>query len=121
MHLVDLVDLYHIILDKALAERAAGLNTSLDPHERLYFAAVGEHLFGDVARGLAPLLYARGLVDSPEAFSAPVEDMPFATVINARAVSSRAFKDGWKPIQPSLEATFEEDINGVLEEDGLKK
>lgn len=121
VHIADLADLYQIVLDKALVERATGLNSNLDPYERFYFGSVGEHTWGDVARKLAPLLHARGLVDTPEAVSAPIDDVPMSTVINSRSVANRAFKDGWKPSRPTLEETYEEDIDGVLVEDGLKQ
>lgn len=128
MHIYDLADLYLIILDKALVERASGINTQantvaldVDPFERWYFGSVGEHQWGDVPRKLGPLLYARGLVDTPKAVSVTVEEVSSATATNSRSVANRGFKDGWKPNRPSLEATLEEDIDGVLEKDGLKK
>ncbi|KAF8305795.1 hypothetical protein DL93DRAFT_2172467, partial [Clavulina sp. PMI_390] len=117
VHIADLAYLYQVILDKALVDRATGLNIDIDPYERFYFGSVAEHTFGDVARKLAPLLHARGLVDTIETASIPVEEAPIATVTNSRSVANRGFKDGWKPSAPSWQETLEEDIDAVLEHD----
>lgn len=123
MHIHDLVDLYLLVLDKALVARATGINDGqkIDPFERWYFGSAGEFAWGDAARGLAPLLHARGLVNSPEAVSVPPDEVSPAVATNSRSVSNRGFKDGWKPSRPGLQDTLEEDIEGVLEVDGLKK
>lgn len=130
MHIYDLVDLYVILLEKALAERETAINpqdisgaqivAAVDPYERWYFGSVGEHMWGDIGRKLGPLLYARGLVNTPEAVSIPASEVSPATATNSRSVANRAFKDGWKPHRPSLEDILDEDIDGVLEKDGPK-
>lgn len=122
VHITDLVNLYLIVLNKALAERHASPSstvTPIDPFERFYFGSVEEKSFGQIARGLAPLLHKRGLVDSPRAISVPIEEAPMATLLTARTVASRSLRDGWKPTAPTVEETYEEDIEGVLQEDGV--
>jgi len=74
VHIHDLSDLYVIVLDKAIVERATGIDANADPYERFYFGSVGEHQWGDVARKLAPLLHSRGLVDNADAVSVPAEE-----------------------------------------------
>jgi len=129
VHIHDLTDLYVIVLDKALAEQATGLTLAsfpIDPYERFYWGSVGEHSWGSVAKALAPLLHAKGVVDSPEAKGGIVVSMDpkkseeptlsFSTGTNSRTVSNRGFKDGWKPSQKSLEETLQEDVDAVLAE-----
>ena len=61
---MDLMDLYLIIIELALSGKDT--NKSFG---KFYFGSVGEHAWGDAAKDLAPILYARGLVDNPKAIS----------------------------------------------------
>ncbi|KAF8308400.1 NAD(P)-binding protein [Clavulina sp. PMI_390] len=117
VHIADLADLYQIVLEKALVDRATGANSTTDPYERFYFGSVTEHTFGDVVKQLGPILHARGLVDTPETTGIPVEEAPIATVMNSRSVANRSFKDGWNPKAPTWQETLEADVEAVLEHD----
>jgi hypothetical protein len=60
VHIDDLVDLYTLVF-------AFALNPSEDStsaYERFYWGSVAEHVWGDVARELVRLLYAKGLVQT---------------------------------------------------------
>jgi len=121
VHINDLVELYLIILDKSLAERAIGTFTSVtDPYERFYWGSVATHEWGSVTHQIAKILYKKGFVDSDKAISVPANEVHPAVAGNSRTVANRGFKEGWKPHYPTLEETLEEDVDGVLEEDGLK-
>jgi len=132
VHIHDLTELYLIVLDKALVERATGTFTATatttttttavsDPYERFYWGSVATHQWGNVAQDIAKILYKKGLVDSDKAISVPADEVSPAVASNSRTVANRSFKEGWKPDHPSLEDTLEEDVNGVLEEEGFTK
>lgn len=122
VHIRDLTELYLLVLDKALVERATGtLTTAADPYERFYWGSVATHQWGNVAQELAKILYKKGVVDSDKALSVPANEVPASVASNSRTVANRGLKGGWKPHHPSLEDTLEEDVDGVLEQDGLKK
>lgn len=122
MHVLDLTELYLIVLDKALVERATGTLTAVsDPYERFYWGSVATHQWGNVAQEIAKILYKKGLVDADKAVSVPANEVSPAVTSNSRTVANRGFKEGWKPHHPSLENTLEQDVDGVLEEYGLKQ
>lgn len=114
-----MADLYVLVLQKALAERATGtIHPKTEPYSRFYWASAASHVWGDVSRALGPILYEKGLVDSPEAVSVPVEETGGrATASNSRTVSNRGFRDGWKPSRASLVDTLREDVEGTLAAD----
>jgi len=119
VHLQDCVDLYKILFDKSISERSAGLSSSDDPYTRFYWASAREHVWGDVSRAVAPILFKRGVVDNPHAISVPANEFHRALTTNSRSVSNRGFAVGWKPERPTLEATLEEGVDSLLKEDGL--
>jgi len=129
VHIHDLTELYLIVLDKALVERVTGTFATTttttaavsDPYERFYWGSVATHQWGNIAQDIAKILYKKGLVDSDKAISVPVNEVSPSVASNSRTVANRGFKEGWKPDHPSLENTLEEDVNGVLEEDGFTK
>ena len=109
-----MTDLYTLIFEKALSERAAGAPTSSDPYERFYFGSVRSHLWGDVAKQLAPILYAKGVVDNDQAKSVDPKELHPGVCINSHSVSNRGFHDGWVPSRATLEDTLEEDVVATL-------
>lgn len=114
VHVDDTVDLLTLVLKKALKERASGSFPS-DPYERFYWATAGNHEWGDVSRALGPILFEKGLVDSPVAESVPVEEVKDTyTTTNSLTIANRAFKDGWKPKRGPLVDYLKEDVEGVL-------
>jgi len=114
VHIYDLTDLYSLVFEKALIERVSGKLTSSDPYERFYFGSVRPHVWGDVARQLALILYKKGVVDNDEAKSVDPRELDPAVCINSQSVSNRGFHDGWVPNRATLEDTLEEDIVGTL-------
>jgi len=117
-HIADIKELYHLILEKALSERSTG-RFSPDPYERFYFGSVGSFSFGDLARLIAPVLYKRKLVDSPEAVSVPPEELPPYMTRDSKAVSNRGFNDGWKPTAPTYDLFVAEEVDATLNALGL--
>ena len=117
-HIADTKGLYLLALEKALSERSTG-QFSPDPYERFYFGAVGSFSLRDLARLIAPILYERKLVDSPEAVSVSSEGLPFFISMNSRSVSNRAFNDGWKPSAPTYESFVADEVDATLKALGL--
>jgi nucleoside-diphosphate-sugar epimerase len=116
IHIDDQVDLFILVLRKALQERADGAFPK-DPYERFYWGASRTHVWGDIARALAAVMYQAKLVDSPEATSVSLEDMDLLrtyTSANSLVVANRAFKDGWKPKRGPIEEYLSEDLEETL-------
>ncbi|EJU04341.1 NADP-binding protein [Dacryopinax primogenitus] len=109
----DLEDLYVLVLKHALAT-AAEPNGS--PYANFYFGSVNAHCWGDVARLIAPILYAKGLTDSPEAKSIELDKEPLliSTSINSVTKADRGLALGWKPMGRTLEEALQEDIDLTL-------
>lgn len=87
----------------------------VDPYERFYWATASEHVWGDVSRALGPILFEKGLADTPEAESVPAEEaFETFTTMNSLTVANRAFKDGWKPKRGPLVDYLKEAVEDVL-------
>ncbi|KAF8325838.1 NAD(P)-binding protein [Cantharellus anzutake] len=120
VHVFDLADLYILIFEKALSERARGKPTSSDPYERFYFGSVRSHAWGDVAKRLATILYGKGVVDNDKAISIAAKELPKAITVNSQSVSNRGLFDGWTPSRAKLEDTLEEDAVATLAQLGVR-
>ncbi|KAF9512444.1 hypothetical protein BS47DRAFT_1345367 [Hydnum rufescens UP504] len=118
VHITDIVNLYLLVCEKALSERSTG-HIPPDPFERFYFGAAESASFLEFARLIAPLLYERKLVDSPEAVSVPTGEVPSYFTTNSNVVSNRAFRDGWKPIAPPYEVFVREEVDATVKGLGL--
>lgn len=115
MHIDDLVDLYLLVLDKALEERAS--QTFPDsPYENFYWGASGTHTWGNVARAMAPILHNKGLVDSDKATSGGTIEALRHTGATSSCLAepNRGFKDGWKPTRGPLQDYIKEDVEATL-------
>lgn len=88
-----------------------------------------EHTWRDVANKVSELLYARGLIDTPEVNQATPEYIikikqgdefaPYFWGQNSRSRANNGFKIGWKPKHVSLDdfyASFNDDIDVILKE-----
>lgn len=109
VYIEDLMNLYGLVFDLALS----GKDTNTDAFARFYFGASAEFYWGDVAKALAKLLHATGLIDSPEPKSVTRDEVTFhllSTGTNSRAVANRGYALGWKPEGPTLFETLEEEI-----------
>ncbi|KZO95497.1 NAD(P)-binding protein [Calocera viscosa TUFC12733] len=109
----DLEELYLLVLQKAIIQ-AGEPNGS--PYANFYWGSVNKHCWGDVARQLAPLLFAKGLTDSPEAKSIEPDKEPLlrGTANNSVTKADRAFALGWKPKGKTLEEAIPEDVELTL-------
>jgi len=101
VHIEDLADLYSLVLDFGLS----GKNTNKS-YANFFWGSVGEHQWGDIAARIAPILYEKGLVESPTPQSISPSELPFpdlsATATNSRTLADRGFNLGWKPSRPSF-------------------
>ncbi|KAG9005687.1 hypothetical protein FRB93_009613 [Tulasnella sp. JGI-2019a] len=113
VHINDLMDLYLRVLDLAL------LNIDIpgSPYERFFWGSAHTHIWGEVARDLAMLMYKRGLVDRDEVRSVNVEDEPdlIGVATNSRTIANRSLRMlGWMPTGKSLADMLEEEIDLTL-------
>lgn len=113
VYIQDLVTLYGLVFDLAVS----GDDRSADPYTRFYFGSAVEFYWGDVARALAKLLHAKGLIESTVPKSVTRADVPFhllSTGTNSRSVANRGYALGWKPNGPGIVETLEEDIEATV-------
>jgi nucleoside-diphosphate-sugar epimerase len=110
----DLEELYVLVLQKAITQAGEGKNGS--PYANFYWGSVNRHCWGEVAKLLAPLLFAKGLVDSPEAKSITPDTEPLlrGCANNSVTKADRAFALGWKPKGKTLEEAIPEDVELTL-------
>ena len=71
-------------------------------------------MWGDVAKAVAPILFAKGVVDNDQAKSIDPKELNPGICINSQSVSNRGFHDGWVPSRATLEDTLEEDVVATL-------
>jgi len=111
--IADLEDLYILVLQKAFND-ASKPNGSA--YANFYFGSTTQHCWGDVARALAPLLFAKGLTDSPEAVSVTLAEAPLlrGTRTNSVTKADRGFAIGWKPKGKTIYEALPEDVEATL-------
>lgn len=78
-------------------------------------------MWGDIAKALAKILYARGVVTTEVVRSVSLEEGGFGqefglvvTSHNSLVVSNRGFALGWRPHGPTLEETLEGEVEWTL-------
>jgi len=110
VHIDDLVDLYVLVLEEALAFKTAS------PWERFYWGSARTHIWGDITKDLGVRLHRRGLVDTVEVKSIKLEEVPklLTVAANSRTVANRSRALGWNPSRPTLAETLEEEIDLTL-------
>ena len=106
VHIDDLIELYGLVLDLALS----GSNTNT-PYENFFFGSSDHYVWGDIARELARLLHAQGLIKSDQPKSVSRSETVRLTASNSRSVANRGFALGWKPVGKSLKETLQEEID----------
>ncbi|KAG9123988.1 hypothetical protein FRC07_013292 [Ceratobasidium sp. 392] len=115
VHISDLILLYNIILNLALSVRS-GQTPRPEVYTNFYFASVGEHAWGDIAKQIGPILFTKGKVEKAEARSVKASEVEnfSALATNSRSVSERGRNLGWTTVARSLEDSLEEHIDAVL-------
>ncbi|CAE6439167.1 unnamed protein product [Rhizoctonia solani] len=114
VHINDLVKLYELVLQHAISVRD-GQTPRPAKFENFYFGSAGEHVWGDIAKQLGPLLHQKGKADTPEARSITADEMKWpAVATNSRSVAERSRSLGWNPTAKSVHETLEEDLDAVL-------
>ncbi|KAG8949657.1 hypothetical protein FRC04_008403 [Tulasnella sp. 424] len=114
VYIDDLSNLYGLVLDRALS----GKDQSTDPYERFYWGSGDEYAWGDIARELARLLYARGVIrtETPKIIKIEEEPILDPTASNSRSVSNRGIALGWKLSGPPLFETLPQEVEWTLAE-----
>jgi len=118
VHIDDLSQLYVLLIERVLSHPAAPAS----PFENFYWGATTWHKWIDVFNGLAKILYAKGLIRSPQSEGRALNDLGLApedlavyfTAINERVVANRSFSIGWKPKAKSIIDTLNEDVEAAL-------
>lgn len=67
-HLDDVIDLYTLVLNKAIAEQSLA-HLPEGPYERYYIASIAEFQWKDIIAALAKVLYERGFIRTTEPVS----------------------------------------------------
>ncbi|GJJ06537.1 hypothetical protein Clacol_000729 [Clathrus columnatus] len=111
VHIADLTKLYLLVLSRALSRVSEPSS-----YAKFYFASVQEHVWGDVIRQIAQILYEIKRIPSPDVKSVSLREEPDLRYLanNSRSMSERGFSIGWKPHAPSIEETLEEDVVATL-------
>jgi len=111
VHIKDLVDLYVLVLDRALR-----VKEKEDPFTKFYWGSNEQiHVWGDVVREIGKILYAQQKVETAEPVSLPSLGVALAsTGTNSKTRADRGFALGWKTGQPSVIATLPGEIDAVL-------
>lgn len=114
VHIDDLANLYGLLLDHALS----GRDKSTDPFERFYWGSGDEYVWGDIAKELARLLYARGAIQSETIKIIKIEEEPILnpTSTNSRSVSNRGIALGWTLSGTPLFETLPQEVEWTLAE-----
>ncbi|KIO27839.1 hypothetical protein M407DRAFT_22891 [Tulasnella calospora MUT 4182] len=119
VHIDELVDLYVLLFNLALSSRQS--REVVDPYERWFWgSSTRSHVWGDITRELAKILYAKGIVQKGVR-SVSLEEAEFGqefglviTAHNSRVVANRGFALGWRPHGPTLEETLEGEVEWTL-------
>ncbi|KAG9093816.1 hypothetical protein FS749_013683 [Ceratobasidium sp. UAMH 11750] len=116
IHVGDLIRLYLVVLNYALLQHEKGAKT--DAYDNFFFAASGESPIHHITELTAPILYKKGLVDSPRVQSVSQEEEKELAMYlghTSRAVPKRAESLGWSAKEEGLDKAIEKDIEVILQ------
>ncbi|KAF8600417.1 hypothetical protein BDV93DRAFT_559394, partial [Ceratobasidium sp. AG-I] len=115
IHVEDLVQVFHAIVDHALKVQAtnSSQDATRDGFDNFYFATAGEHTWAPVITEVARTMYKRELLDTPEVKSVSPEAnqiLAMYTGHNSRAYSTRLKALGWVPKEKGIIETVDSDV-----------
>ncbi|QRV78283.1 NAD(P)H-binding family protein [Ceratobasidium sp. AG-Ba] len=116
IHLYDLIQLYLVVLKHTLLQHEKGVKT--DAYDNFYFANSSEAPIQAITELIAPVLFKKGLVDSPHVQGVTAEEEQELAMIlghTSRGVSKRAGRIGWSAKEEGLDKAIEKDIEIILE------
>jgi nucleoside-diphosphate-sugar epimerase len=132
VHILDLVDAYIILLDQLLATYGPNARADLKPspylttgREGYYFAENGRHSWRQLSEKIGEVLYRKGVIESPQVTSFPENEVESAFgnphawlgwATQSNSAAARIRKLGWKPHQPSLFDSAEEQVDAIINE-----
>jgi len=109
IHVLDLVDLYTIVLENAL-KGTAPVN-----RDGYYFAENGTHNFLELTDEIARILHSKGIVQSAKSQDLASDEkhkkLFMYTGFNSRGKSEKGKKLGWNPHRPSLIQSVAEEVD----------
>jgi len=113
VHVLDLADLYAVLLENALQGKAP-VN-----RDGYYFAENGELNFLELTDEIARVLHARGVAESPKSKDLPTEGQDklihkfvlLSTGYESRGKAEKGKKLGWKPHRPSVLQSVTEEVD----------
>jgi len=115
VHVLDLADLYTIVLENALKGKAP-VN-----RDGYYFAENGTHNFLELTDEVAKILHTKGSVQSakPQDMAPDIVKhkwLSISTGFNSRGKSEKGKKLGWNPHRPALLQTVAEEVDYWLKQ-----
>ncbi|EJD37988.1 NAD(P)-binding protein [Auricularia subglabra TFB-10046 SS5] len=119
VHIDDLIDLYELLLVKALDNETRATRSS--PYSKFVLVSSGKHTWSEATQAVADALHAKGLIPTKEIKSVSFEEAialhPTAQWVctNSFCVPRKARSWGWKPKHLGWRVYLEADL-----EDGLK-
>ncbi|ORY80203.1 NAD(P)-binding protein [Leucosporidium creatinivorum] len=120
VHVADLEELYVLVAKLALSGKDKN-----GAFGRFYFGAGEENSWGTVVEHLAPILLAKGLVDTKEIDHVTFEEEPGTSGYwrsigtNSRSTSGRGKALGWSPREKGLVKELEGDVDATIKEYNL--
>lgn len=112
VHLDDLLDVYELVLAKALAEPRARSS----PFAKFVLVSSGKHTWGEMAEVVARALHARGVIPTQKVSTISWEEAstvnPWALYVgtNSFAIPTRARLLGWTPKRLDWRADVDTDV-----------
>ena len=132
VHILDLVDAYIILLEQLLVTYGpnAKADVKASPYlttgrDGYYFAENGRHSWRQLAERIAEVLYKKGVIKSAQVTSFPENEVdsafgnPYGWIgwgSQSNSTAARIRKLGWKPRQPSLFDSTEEQVDATINE-----
>lgn len=118
VHVEDLVDLYDLVLAKALA--AETRSTKISPYAKFILVSSGKHTWGEMTEIVARAMHKRGVIPSAETHkitweeASAISSWALYVGTNSFAVPSRARELGWKPKHLDWRADVDADVEAAL-------
>ncbi|CAF3814976.1 unnamed protein product [Adineta steineri] len=130
VHIADLADAFVIIFDQLVATYGPDAKPNAQPspylttgREGYYFAENGQHTWRQLSEKIGEVLYKKKIATSPEVTSFPEDEVEsslwgkdswYVVGSESNSKAERVRKLGWKPHQPSLLDSVEEQADFLI-------
>ncbi|KZV94899.1 NAD(P)-binding protein [Exidia glandulosa HHB12029] len=119
VHLEDLIDVYELIIKKALSAETRATRSS--PYSKFILVSSGKHTHGEIMEIVAEALFKRGIIPAAEVQQVTLDEAAVVNPIlpyvcnNSFAVPTKARKLGWTPKHLTWRKDVEQDAERILE------